>query len=458
MIKKNEMRELEIFDMTNLGFGVAKVDGLVVFVGGAVIGDKVRVRIIKTASSYAIAKIEEIISPSCERTSGRCNIEKCQSCAYKLINYEKELQMKYDDVVSAFKKAELSDVKILSVISSPKLNNYRNKAQYPVSRTKNGEYVIGFFAPKSHRVTEARNCPLAPQEFPEIIGTLALFFSKHSLCCYDEKSGEGLLRHIYLRRAEISREIMLVLVINGKSFPHLDELSDTLTSKHPEIKSFQLNINTKKTNVILGKDFVNVFGDGYISDTLCGVELKLSAASFYQVNRGAAEILYKKARELAAPQKSDTVLDLYCGVGSIGLSMADACGELIGIEIVESAVEMARENAKIAGFNNAKFYTGDAADTEKLLDNAERELGYKIKPDLIILDPPRSGCDEGLIRFTAKLEPKRIVYISCNPQTLARDLKIYSELGFNIGNVQPVDLFPATGHVESVVCLERRRK
>lgn len=456
MLKKNEVRELEIFDMTNLGFGVAKADGLVVFVSGAVIGDVVKAKIIKLTSSYAVGRVEEFITKSPERTDNRCGIDKCQSCAYKLINYEKELEMKRDDVVSAFKKAELPNTKILNVIPSPKLHHYRNKAQYPISRSKNGEYVIGFYAPKSHRVTEARNCPLAPAEFPKIIDTLAGFFSENSISCYDEESGSGLLRHVYLRRGEISGEIMLVLVINGHTVPSLDKLSAILSKSHPEIKAFLLNVNTEKTNVVLGDKYINVYGDGYIRDTLCGVELKLSAPSFYQVNHDAAEMLYKKARELAAPEKEDTVLDLFCGVGSIGLSMADACGELIGIEIVESAVEMAKENAKKAGFNNAKFYTGDATSTEKLLENAELELGHEITPGIIILDPPRSGCSSELVAFTAKLSPKRIVYISCNPQTLARDLKLYSALGYESGDVQPVDLFPATGHVESVVCLSRK--
>ena len=455
MLRKNDLLELEIYDMTNLGFGVAKADGMVVFVSGAVIGDHARVKIIKTSSSYAVGRIEELIAPSPERTCERCNNEKCQSCAYKLINYEKELKMKHEDVVSCFKKAELPELRILDVIPSPKLVGYRNKAQYPIAKTKDGKYVIGFYAPKTHRVTEARNCPLAPTEFSKILDTLSTFFAKNNISCYDEETGNGLLRHVYLRRGEVSRETMLVLVINGKTVPSLDKLSKILSNEHPEIKSFLLNINTDKTNVVLGKDYVNVFGDDHIRDTLCGVDLKLSAPSFYQVNHGAAELLYKKARELAAPTKADTVLDLYCGVGSIGLSMADSCGELIGIEIVESAVKMARDNAENAGFANAKFYTGDAADTEKLLENAERDLGRKIDPSIIILDPPRSGCDEKLIRFTVGLDPKKIVYISCNPQTLARDMKIYSDLGYKSTEIQPIDLFPATGHVESVVCLKR---
>ena len=456
MLKKNDTVELTIYDMTNLGFGVGKSCGLVVFVSGAVIGDVILAKIIKLNSSYAVGRIEKIITPSKERVYERCPIENCHSCAYKLINYEKELEMKRADVVSAFKKAELPDVRILNTVPSPSTKHYRNKAQYPISKSKDGDYIIGFFAPKSHRVTEARNCPLSKAEFPEIIETLAAFFKKHNLSVYDENSGEGLLRHIYLRRGEVSGEIMLVLVINGSTVPALNELSALLKESHPEIKAFLLNVNKENTNVILGKEYVNVFGDGYICDMLSGVKLKLTAPSFYQVNHGAAEFLYSKAKELARPTKSDLILDLYCGVGSIGLSMAKDCRELIGIEIVESAARMANENAKSSGFDNAKFYTGDAENTENLLKNAEVQLGKKLNPNIIILDPPRAGCAAKLIDFTVTLSPDRIVYISCNPQTLARDVKLYTERGYFPGDVLPVDLFPGTGHVETIVCLNKQ--
>ncbi len=455
MLKKNDIIELTIDGMTNLGFGVARHEGLVVFVSGAVTGDKLTAKIIKLTSSYAIARVEGLTAPSEIRTDERCSVSACQSCAYKCIEYEEELKMKHGDVVSAFKKAELEGVEICDVTPSPCLHGYRNKAQYPIHLTKNGEYAVGFYAPKSHRVTEARACPLAPAEFPEIIETLTDFFKKYAFSTYDGESGKGLLRHIYLRRGEESREIMLTLVINGDALPHSDELSALLKQKHPEIKTALININREKTNVILGKEYFTLFGEGFIKDTLAGVELKLTAPSFYQVNHGAAELLYKKAKELAAPSSADTVLDIFCGVGSIGLSMADKAGELIGIEIVESAVEMAKENAEGAGYTNAKFYTGDAKYTEKLLDNAERELGHKIKPSIIILDPPRSGCDPVLIPFLAKLAADRIVYISCNPQTLARDLKLFCEYGYSFDTVYPFDLFPATGHVEALTLLTR---
>ncbi len=456
MIKKNDIITLEIGSITNLGFGVARHEGLVVFVGGAVTGDEVLAKIIKVASSYAVGRVEKIIKKSELRDTSRCNISACSSCAYKAIGYSHEVKIKEEDVKEAFIKAGLPEVKVAPLVPSPLLSEYRNKGQYPIARDKDGNYIIGFFAPKSHRVTEARACPLMPKIFADIIGVLSDFFSRYGLSVYDEKTGIGLLRHIYLRRGEVSGEILLTVVINGKKLPHSDGLVSLITDTFPDVVGILLNENSENTNVILGKSYTTIFGRDYIYDTLAGVRLKLSAAAFYQVNHSAAGLLYKKARELAEPTKSDTLLDLFCGAGSIGLSMAEDAGELIGIEIVDSAVDCARENAKDNGITNAKFYTGDATSTENLLKNAERELGKKIKPSIIVLDPPRAGCDRRLIEYVTSLSPKRVVYISCNPETLARDVAIFKELGFGFGEITPFDLFPMTGHVESVVCLTRR--
>ena len=458
MLKKNDQITLDFTDITNLGFGVAKHDGMVIFASGAIPGDRAIVKIIKVNKSYAIGRIEKLLVSSENRTSDRCSNQPCKSCAYKELRYEQEIKLKESTVRSAFVHEGLSEVEILPVVASPKHFEYRNKAQYPISTNKDGEYVIGFFAPKSHRVTEARYCPLAPRTFGEIIDTLADFFKKYKISVYDEESGKGLLRHVYLRRGEISGEILLTLVINGSSLPHSDELTELIRARFSSVVGILLNVNKKNTNVILGDEFINLFGVDHIYDTLAGVRLKISAASFYQVNHDAAELLYKKARELADLKKDDTLLDLYCGAGSIGLSMAEDCKELIGIEIVESAVVCATENAKNAGLSNAKFYTGDAADAEKLLDHAEEKMGKKITPNVIVLDPPRAGCDEKLINFTASLSPQRIVYVSCNPSTLARYVKIFRALGYRPSAVTPFDLFPATGHVESVVCLTRSDK
>ena len=455
-LKKNQTIELDIIDITNLGFGVGKHEGEVVFVSGAVTGERILAKIIKVSSSFAVGRLERLLSPSEYRTDDRCQNRACQSCAYKCISYSHECEIKTENVRSCFKKCGLDGVGIAKLISSPQTAHYRNKAQYPISLTPQGEYQIGFFAPKSHRVTEAASCPLSPAPFSEILEELRAYFKKHSISVYNEESGEGLLRHIYLRRGEVSGEILLTIVINGTSIPAKNELCKSLTKKFPSIVGILLNTNTKNTNVILGEEYITLFGRDHIFDTLAGVRLKITAPSFYQVNHDCAELLYAKARELAEPQKTDTLLDLYCGAGSIGLSMAKDCRELIGIEIVPSAVECARLNAEANGIKNASFYTGDAADSERLLENAERIRGEKIKPDVVILDPPRAGCDEKLLRYVASLSPRRIVYISCNPQTLARDIAILSPLGYTTNEVTPVDMFPGTGHVESLVCLTKQ--
>ena len=456
MLKKNDTLKLEINDITNLGFGVGKHDGQVIFVNDAVPGDFVETKIIKITSSYAVGKLEKLIRPSEKRCDGRCDNKLCHACPYKNLSYEEELILKTESVKAIFKKAGLSEFEILDTIPSPTPTAYRNKAQYPVAKNKNGEYVIGFYAPKTHRVTPAIDCPLAKQGFTEILLTLKSIFEKTQISVYDEENGKGLLRHIYLRANDDFSEVLLTLVINGNLLTGEEFFKNELTQKHPEIKGFLINTNTEKTNVILGDTWRIIYGRDYIIDTLAGVTLEISAQSFYQVNHASCETIYKKARELANLQKSDTLLDLYCGLGSIGLSMAKDCRELIGIEIVPEAIACAERNAKQNGIKNAHFYASDAKDADKILDSAERLLGKKITPDVVILDPPRAGSDKMLNEFIAKLSPRKIVYVSCNPTTLARDVLQFKELGYTTDTVYPVDMFPLTGHVESVVCLTRK--
>ena len=455
-LKKNDVFVAEITDITNLGFGVARHNGRVVFVSGAVTGDVAKIKIIKCTSSYSVGRVVEFISLSERRTDARCKNDVCRSCAYKCLDYEYEKSLKEESVRQIFKKNGPKGVSVLPLIGSPDIHSYRNKAQYPIARSRDGGYEIGFFAPKSHRVTEAADCPLAPPIFTEILELLRAYFRAHDLSVYDEVTGEGLLRHVYLRRGEVSGEVLLTLVINGDEIPGGEALVNELCGRFPDIVGILLNVNRKKTNVILGDRFITLFGRDYIFDTLAGVRLKITADSFYQVNHDCAEILYAKARELATPTKDDTLLDLYCGAGSIGLSMAGDCRELIGIEIVESAVECAKFNAKNNKIENASFYTGDAKDTARLLLPAEKIRGERIKPDIVILDPPRGGSDAGLLGHIASLSPRKIVYISCNPATLARDMLILEPLGYTATEVTAVDMFPGTGHVESVVCLTRR--
>lgn len=455
--KKNQTVTVEITDLTDLGFGVGRVGGVVIFVSDTVIGDTVEARIIKANSSYLVGRVEKFIHKSDRRVEGRCSESACKSCAYRAISYSDELDLKRGGVCHLFGTAELAHIRVAEIIGSPKEKRYRNKAQYPISLTKD-DYAVGFFAPKSHRVTPVADCPLTPAVFSEICKTLTDFFAEHSLSVYDEKDGTGLLRHIYLRRGEVSCEVLLTLVINGDALPFSDELIAVITKEFPEVVGILLNVNCEDTNVVLGDRFITLYGRDHIFDTLCGVRLKISAPTFYQVNHDGAEVLYNKAKELARSTKDDVLLDLYCGAGSIGLSMAGEVKELYGIEIVDSAVVCARENAAANSIKNAHFYTGDAKNTERLLENAEKSLGKKIKPDIVLLDPPRAGCDEELVNFVASLSPKRIVYISCNPKTLARDVARFIPLGYNTDEVTPVDMFPCTGHVESVVCLTRSDK
>ena len=454
--KKNDLFEGEIVDITNLGFGVAKHQGAVVFVAGCVPGDVCKIRIIKVGSSYSVGRAEEFVKRSTLRVEDRCDNKLCRSCAYKCLDYTYEKSLKEEAVRQIFKKSGLSEVEILPLVGSPCELRYRNKAQYPIARGKNGEYLIGFYAPKSHRVTEAAECPLAPEIFSKICESLREFFVEYNLSVYDEESGEGLLRHIYLRRGEISSEVLLTLVINGDSMPHADRLVKVVSEKFPEIVGILLNINKEDTNIILGDEFITLYGRDYIFDTLGGVALKITAPSFYQVNHDAAELLYARAKELAAPTRDDLLLDLYCGAGSIGLSMADAAGEVIGVEIVESAVQCAKFNAEINHIFNASFYAGDASDTKKILEPAEGARGEKIKPDIVIFDPPRGGTTEELIEHISSLNPRKIVYISCNPATLARDMVVLKKYGYVGNEVTPFDLFPMTGHVESLVCLTKQ--
>ena len=455
-MKKNDTLTLEITDITNLGFGVGRADGIVVFVADTVPGDIIRAKIIKVASSYLVGRAEEFLARSDKRDPSRCGVSGCRACSYRELSYAEEIKLKEDTVKQEFIKAGLPELKINPLIPSPLVSEYRNKAQYPVSATKDGKIKIGFYSPKTHNVSEAADCPLTPPVFTKILNTVRSFLERERMSVYDEESHSGLVRHIYLRRSQALGEVLLCIVINGSSFPCSDKLVKEITTSHPEVCGIVLNTNEKKTNVILGDRYKTLWGKDYICDTLAGVKLKISAPAFYQINHGTAELIYKKARELAALKDSDTLLDLFCGTGSIGLSMAKDAKELIGIEIVKEAVECAKFNAEENGIKNAAFFTGDASDCEKLLDEAKRSLGQEIKPDVIVLDPPRAGCSEELLNYIATLSPKRIVYVSCNPSTLARDIKIMKELNYTAGNVHLYDMFPMTGHVESVVCLTRR--
>ena len=455
MLKKNDVIYLKIDDLNHLGFGVGHHEGLAIFVNNTVMGDECEVKLIKVNKTYAVAIMLSLIKPSEHRVPKRCSLP-CRACAYRHISYEAECELKKKSVVMAFRKAGLPDVSIGTLIPSPEVSHYRNKAQYPVQQTSFG-LEIGFYAPKSHTVYDATSCELAPIRFFKVLKIIRSFLVNFSIPIYDEETQKGLVRHIYLRRGEVSRELLVCLVLTENRLPHEEDFIKYILESFPETVGILINVNPDNTNVILGDTFRTLWGRDYIVDTLAGVELEITAPSFYQVNHDATELLYAKAREIANLQGNELLLDLYSGAGSIGLSMADGVREVIGIEIVPSAVECAKRNAERNHIQNASFYTADASNTEEILANAEAERGEAIRPDIVVLDPPRKGSTEKLLSFIAnRLTPSRIVYISCNPETLARDCAFLKPLGYEIGEVTPVDLFPMAGHVESVVCLKRR--
>ena len=455
---KNETIRVTVDGMNDLGNGVAHYDGFCVFVTGAVVGDECEVRVIKVTSGYAVARMEKLLSPSPYRVADACTAKGCGGCAYRALSYEHELSLKHEDVVHAFRKAGLSRVTVLPVLTAGVTEGYRNKAQYPVAADKNGAPVAGFYASHSHRVVAASQCPLQAAAFSDIVDTVLSFMKEKGITAYSEETGMGLVRHLYFRCNSDQSKILLTLVVNGKALPDEDTLVTMLTTRFPAVTGILLNINEKNTNVITGDVYRTLYGDETLVDELCGITLEIPPQSFYQVNHDAAELLYRKAAELLMLCGDETLLDLYCGVGSVGLSMAKSVRRLIGVEIIPEAIRYAKKNAARNGIENAYFFCGDAANTEELLTAAEAEIG-RIAPDAVILDPPRKGCAPSLIDYVAnRVFPPKIAYISCNPDTLARDCALFARYGYEIGAVTPVDLFPRTGHVESVVCLTRSAK
>lgn len=454
-LKKNQTVTLTVDGMNDFGNGVARADGKTVFVTGAVEGDTVTAQIIKVTPGYAVARCTEVLISSPFRVDPLCRAAGCGGCTYRALSYEREKITKENDVRFAFRKAGLPDVKVLPLVSAGRTEGYRNKAQFPVAPDKNGDPVAGFYAPKSHRVVPAADCRLQSPAFSPIVSRLLVFFRENGITAYREETGTGDVRHLYLRCNCDASEILLTIVVNGRTLPHEKELCAMLQTDFPAIVGVVINENRENTNVICGKHYRLLYGKASVTDTLCGIRLTVAPQSFYQVNHDAAELLYRKAAALAGLTGDEILLDLYCGIGSIGLTMADRVKLLVGIEIIPEAVECAKENAAQNGISNARFFCGDAANAENLLKEAEKSLG-KIVPDVVILDPPRKGCDGALISFIMdRLSPKRIVYISCNPDTLARDVALFSGK-YTVGDVTPVDLFPRTGHVEAVVCLKRR--
>ncbi|MCD7823689.1 MAG: 23S rRNA (uracil(1939)-C(5))-methyltransferase RlmD [Oscillospiraceae bacterium] len=450
MLSKNDIIELSIDSLSSDGSGIGRHDGMAIFVPDAAVGDRISARILKVNKTYAYAKIEKLLRASPDRIEPDCFVHACGGCVYRHISYDAELRAKEQSVRDAFRRIGGFEQEPEPIAGSPKANRYRNKVQLPVSMA-DGRAYCGFFSPRSHRVVPVGDCLLQPEIFTEICNFIINYVNRNNISVYDEKTGMGILRHIYLRRGFHTGEIMLSLVCT-KETRLFDSLSTELTDRFPGIMTVLLNINSAATNVILGSKDICLYGSGTIRDRMCGVTVEISPHSFYQVNTEAAENVYRAAKEFLNPDGSETLLDLYCGIGTVGLSMAQSVRRLIGVEIVPAAIENARRNAKMNGINNAEFLTGDAGTVaEKLIQRGE-------KPDVIIVDPPRRGCDAETLSAIGKMSPKKLVYISCNPATCARDLAILAKSGYELQKFKPFDMFPRTAHVETVALMVKTKE
>ena len=453
-LQKNQLLTLRIERLSSDGSGVAhSPEGEAVFVPGTAPGDEAQVRIVKDCGRYAFGILDKLLTPSPDRIPVDCAVAgPCGGCSLRHMDYAAELRSKQESVADAFRRIGGLDVPVLDALPSPEVDRYRNKVQFPVGRDKNGAPCIGFYAGRTHRIVPCPDCKLQPGVLNDIGNVLCSFFAAHGIQPYDEESGKGLVRHIFLRRGTHSGQIMVCLVCTRPKFPHSEELVTALREQFSDIASVLINVNAKKTNVILGEETVSLYGPGYIEDTLCGVPIRLGPLSFYQVNTLAAERLYGIAAEYAQLEPSDVLLDLYCGMGTIGLSMADRCRELIGVEIVPEAIDSAKANAARMGdavAAKSRFFCADAGEA------AARLAAEGLRPDVIMLDPPRKGCDETTLSAVVQMSPRRVVYVSCNPSTAARDAAWLEEHGYHAEKVQPVDLFPRTRHVECVIALSK---
>lgn len=453
-LQKNQILTLRIERLSSDGSGVAhSADGEAVFVPGTAPGDEARVRIVKDCGRYAFGILDELLTPSPDRVSVDCPVAgPCGGCSLRHLDYAAELRAKQESVLDAFRRIGGLEVPVLDILPSPEVDRYRNKVQFPVGVDKNGVPCIGFYAGRTHRIVPCPDCKLQPSVLNEIGNALCAFFAQQGIRPYDEQSGKGLVRHIFLRRGAHSGQIMVCLVCTRAKLPHAEQLCTVLRGQFPAISTILLNVNAKNTNVILGSENHILYGPGYIEDTLCGVPVRLGPLSFYQVNTLAAERLYGVAAQYAQLSPDDTLLDLYCGMGTIGLSMAEQCRELIGVEIVPEAIESAKANAARMGeavAAKSRFFCADAGQA------ATQLAAEGLHPDIVMLDPPRKGCDEATLSAVVRMAPHRVVYVSCNPATAARDAAWLEKNGYHTEKVQPVDLFPRTKHCECVLLMSK---
>lgn len=448
-VVKNEKYVVDIIDNGFEGEGIAKIDGLTVFVPGSIKGEKCEILIVKVLASHAYGKIVNIIKKSENRKESDCaTYKRCGGCSLRHMTYEHTLKLKRQVVQNLVNKGLTKKVEVLETIGMENPYNYRNKAQYPVGLNSDGQPEVGVFAQRTHTIIPIQTCLIQTEISQKIAKTIIDFVKEKNIQVYNEENQKGLLRHIVIKVGKYTNQVMCILVLNDSKFDQEQELVKLLCEKYPEIKTIVKNINNKNTNVILGKENINLYGNGYIEDKLGEYIFKISPMSFYQVNPVQAEILYTTAINQANLDKNDILFDLYCGIGTIGIFASKYVNKVYGIEIVTQAIEDAKENAKINDVKNIEFICGDVEVAFDELINKE-----KIVPSAIIVDPPRKGLDNKTVENIAKIKPAKLVYISCNPATMVRDLTKLENI-YNIKAIQPVDMFPWTNGVESITILE----
>lgn len=451
-VEKNKTYEVFVDALGSSGEGIGRLDGFTVFIEGALPGETVRMLMLKVKKSYGYGKLLEILTPSSERREPRCPVARqCGGCQLQSLSYGAQLAYKARKVKDDLERiGRLEGISVRDTLGMETPWRYRNKAQFPVGRRTGGSCAIGFYAKRSHRIVETPVCFLQDACNDEIVRIVREFIEEYRIPPYDEERHAGLARHILTRIGKKSGEIMVCIVINGNSLPHSAELVERLRVV-PGLASVVLNVNKEKTNAILGREIIPVWGKPTISDELDGLSFEISPLSFYQVNPVQTEALYRKAVELAGLNGTETVLDLYCGIGTMSLFFARKAKQVLGVEIVEQAVADAKANAKRNGIENAEFAAGAA---EEIVPGWVRN---GISADVVVVDPPRKGCDAQLLETILQIAPEKIVYVSCNPATLARDLAVLAESEYHVKDVQPVDMFPMTAHVETVVLLQKAK-
>ena len=451
--RKNDLVTLEIEDCGIDGEGIGKADGFTVFVKDAVIGDTVTAKIIKAKKNYGYGRLMEVLKPSPYRVEPKCEFARqCGGCQLQALSYDQQLVFKTNKVKGHLERiGGFTDIPMEPIIGMDELFHYRNKAQFPVGRNKEGKIVTGFYAGRTHNIIENRDCALGVAENKEVLDRVIAHMEKYGIEPYNEATGKGLVRHVLIRYGHFTKEVMVCLILNGNKLPKEEQLVKSLC-EIPGMTSITINVNKKHSNVILGEEIRLLWGQEYITDRIGDISYQISPLSFYQVNPMQTQKLYAKALEYADLHGEETVWDLYCGIGTISLFLAQKAKFVRGVEIVPAAIENAKENAKLNGLENTEFFVGKA---EEVLPREYKKNG--VYADVIVVDPPRKGCDETLLETMIEMNPERIVYVSCDSATLARDLKYLCERGYELRKVCPVDQFGMTVHVETVVLLSHKK-